>query len=96
VQTTSRAISGGVNWAGSAAAWTASASYTIDSDNSTGNDCFVQSRALSAAGSEDPGAVSGGGGGNDGWNGFTVTITDAGGGGGAAPTPRLSLLGVGN
>lgn len=74
VATTSLAFCGGVHFA--SATWTAQAGYTIRSTAGT-QDIALASKALAAAGSEDP-AVFGGtlGGADELWNGFTVTFTD--------------------
>jgi hypothetical protein len=96
VQTTSLAVTGAVDWSGSTTTWANATGYTIRSDNSAGNDGMVESKALSASGSENPSTITGrnnGGGSSDKWNGFTITLTDAGGA--ATCTPTLSLLGVG-
>lgn len=94
VATTSMAVAMGVNWGGSiTGGWTASTNYVIRSNNANGNDGFMETRSLSASGSENPAAVSNGHSGIiDWWNGGTVTFTDAGG---AASPPQRALLGVG-
>jgi hypothetical protein len=97
VATTSLAVTGGVAWQGATTTWTVSTGYTRHSDTTSGNDLAVGVKSLSASGSENPGAFSGGanpGGTADYWDGFTVTYTDAGGGGGTACQQRLTTLGV--
>lgn len=71
------AISGGIEWGGSGGGgWTASAGYTLQSNNAAGNDAFMQTKVLVSAGAENPAAVTGVAGSfsSDYWDGFTITI----------------------
>lgn len=78
VAATSLAVAGGLNF-GESAGWTASTGYTLQQSNpgGGGNDGTIETKSLSAVGSEDPAVITSGGGTGDGWNGFTVTFTDA-------------------
>lgn len=82
VATTSLAVAGGVNFTGSnAGGWTASTGYVVRSDNTAGNDAFLETKSLSASGSENPSAVANvGATTNDYWDGCTFTFTDEVGG----------------
>ena len=78
VAATSLAIAGGLNWNGSSAGgYTVSSGYTVQTTNTQTWGGLVQSKALSAAGVEDPNAFTNATS-SDVWNGFTVTFTDAG------------------
>lgn len=75
------AISGGMDWGGSTLlatpAWVEPVGYALQSDNTPGSDGYLMSAEGLAAGTVDPGQMSGvGTAGGDFWNGFTVTVTD--------------------
>ena len=76
---TDMAVTAAGHWSGSVGGgWTAPGSYTLCSNNTTGNDGMIAYRLLSAAGSEDPGAFTDGTLANsDKWNGMTVLFKDA-------------------
>lgn len=97
VATTSLAIAGGINYGGSlAGGYTVSTGYTVQTSNVAGLSGVIESKSLSAAGSENPSAITNDVNGvQDYWDGFTVTFTDAGGGG-CTRSPTLTLMGVGN
>ena len=91
VASSSLAMTGGVNWSGSGAGgWGMPAGYTVQTVNAAGDDGILASKVLSTAGSENPAAFSNGGGSNDGWDGFTVTFTDAVGGGQVPYQPQYA------
>lgn len=96
VASASLAIAGGLNDAGAAAGgWTASAGYTMKTGTALQDSGFLETKTLSAAGSEDPAAVANAPGSTtDFWNGFTMTFAESGGGG-AAVVPQRMLIGVG-
>lgn len=79
VASASLAVACGINWGGSAVAWVAQAGYTIESDNTAGNDVVLSDKSLSSSGSENPGAYTGvvSGVPEDYWDGFTITLTES-------------------
>lgn len=81
IASTSMAICGGSNWAGSGPSnfWVAPTGYTLRSDNTSGNDSAIGTKSLAAAGAEDPAAFSGNlstPSASDYYDGFTLTFTD--------------------
>lgn len=82
VKTTTLAVAGGVQFGGSlAGGWTNSAGYVVRSDNTAGNDGFLEDKSLSASGTENPAAIANGATGlQDWWDGGTLTFTDEAGG----------------
>lgn len=76
VQTTSLAVCGGLNF-GAAGTWTNPAGYVVETTNTGGIDAAMCDKSLSAAGSENPAAITDSlGGTGDWWDGFTATFTD--------------------
>lgn len=55
----------GIDWSGSATAWTAPSGYTIRSSNAAGNDAFMADKKVAAAGAENPATFTGRGAGNN-------------------------------
>lgn len=95
VASSSLAVCGGVAWQGATTTWTVSSGYVRHSDTTSGNDCAAGTKSLSAAGSENPGAFSGGanpGGNADYWDGFTITFTDVSASTAPAFVPPPSLV----
>lgn len=79
VAASSLALAGGVNYGGSTTGgFTASAGYVVRSDNTVGNDAVMETKSLSASGSENPAAITNIVSGlQDYWDGFAITFTDA-------------------
>lgn len=93
VASTSLAVCSGLNYGGWSGAPVAPTGYTLRY-GAGGLDFATATKALAAAGSEDPAAFGGTLASGDWWHGFTITFTDAGGGG--SPTVKtLAALGVG-
>lgn len=82
VASTTLCVAGGVDFGGSSfGGWTPSTGYLIRSDNAAFNDAFLETKSLSASGSENPGAVGNVvGAAQDYWDGFSMTFTDETGG----------------
>lgn len=102
VQTTSMAVTGGVNFGGASSPGpaTAPSGYTLRSDGTVagGYDGQIATKSLAASGAENPaafGSFSDGVGLQDYWDGFTVTFTDTGGGGGGRTTKNTRAFPLG-
>jgi hypothetical protein len=96
VSSAALAVAFGVHWAGSLSGWTAPTGYTLQTDNTAGNDGMAATKLLSASGSENPSNfVSGGAGTSDAWIAYTLTIAPPGAGGGGTTVKALAALGVG-
>lgn len=80
VAAASLAIAGAVHFqGGGVGGWTPSTGYTVQTVNAAGAEALLESKVLSAAGSENPSAFANGGAtSGDWWDGFTTTWKDVG------------------
>jgi hypothetical protein len=92
VATTSLEVTGGINFGGLFSGGScAETGYTVRSQNLINDDCCLATKALAAAGSDNPAAYTGfnTAGAQDWWDGFAMTFTDG------VTVPTRTLLGVG-